>query len=116
MNFLNSYRDLRANWALSFFPPNILRGQPISLIRDYYGEKTALYFSWLQFYTQFLIPLGILGIVVLVLTEVSDEDGRLRGISLVSYGAIVSVWATMYLEVMHMQLSHFRSNFFNEAD
>ena len=30
--------------------------QPIDAIREYFGEKLAIYFSWLGFYTMFLIP------------------------------------------------------------
>jgi len=92
-----TYRDLRDNWALKFWPINVTRGQPIALIRDYYGEKTALYFAWLQYYTRFLIPIGILGIAILILTELGGDG--VRGISLVAYGAVVSIWATLFLEV-----------------
>jgi len=92
-----TYRDLRANWALKFLPLNITRGQPISLIRDYYGEKTALYFAWLQYYTRFLIPIGVLGIIVLILTERGSEN--IQGGTLVIYGGLVSIWATLFLEV-----------------
>uniref|UniRef100_H2Z2F0 Anoctamin n=1 Tax=Ciona savignyi TaxID=51511 RepID=H2Z2F0_CIOSA len=40
------------------------RPQPLDLIRLYFGEKIAIYFAWLGFYTMMLIPASILGIVV----------------------------------------------------
>jgi hypothetical protein len=40
--------------------------QPLHLIRNYFGEKTAMYFSWLGFYTAFLFPVAVVGIVATV--------------------------------------------------
>ncbi|KAI7790577.1 putative anoctamin-9-like [Triplophysa rosa] len=47
-----------ARWSACF------RGQPISNIRNYLGEKVALYFLWLGWYTFLLIPASLIGIVV----------------------------------------------------
>ncbi|MCJ8747291.1 hypothetical protein PDJAM_G00151770 [Pangasius djambal] len=38
--------------------------QPVDDIRDYFGEKVALYFLWLGWYTCMLIPAAIIGVVV----------------------------------------------------
>ncbi|XP_008307804.1 anoctamin-7 [Cynoglossus semilaevis] len=38
--------------------------QPLDHIREYFGEKTALYFAWLGFYTAWLLPASIVGTVV----------------------------------------------------
>ena len=35
-------------------------------MRDYYGVKIALYFAWLGFYTNLLIPPSIVGALVFV--------------------------------------------------
>lgn len=37
--------------------------QPLDYVKDYFGPKVALYFAWLGFYTQMLIPVSILGIL-----------------------------------------------------
>ncbi|EDV33579.2 uncharacterized protein Dana_GF21590, isoform D [Drosophila ananassae] len=37
--------------------------QPLDQIKDYFGAKVALYFAWLGFYTQMLIPISVLGIL-----------------------------------------------------
>ncbi|CAH8543485.1 unnamed protein product [Schistosoma turkestanicum] len=42
----------------------LFKCQPISYIRYYFGEAVAFYFAWLGFYTAWLLPIAILGIVV----------------------------------------------------
>lgn len=43
-----------------------IKFQPIDEIKDYFGVKIALYFSWLGFYTHMLIPAAVMGIFCLV--------------------------------------------------
>lgn len=50
------YRD----WAS---PRNWYRRQPLNEVRNYFGEKVALYFAWLGFYTKMLIPASIFGLI-----------------------------------------------------
>ncbi|KAI1893833.1 hypothetical protein AGOR_G00127740 [Albula goreensis] len=38
--------------------------QPLDHIREYYGEKIALYFAWLGFYTGWLLPAAVVGTVI----------------------------------------------------
>jgi anoctamin-1 len=40
--------------------------QPLDYIRDYYGERIALYFAWLEFYTLMLVPVSLIGIIVFI--------------------------------------------------
>lgn len=40
------------------------RYQPLDHIREYFGEKIALYFAWLGFYTGWLLPAALMGLVV----------------------------------------------------
>lgn len=47
-----------ARWSATF------RGQPITNVRNYLGEKVALYFLWLGWYTFLLIPASVIGIIV----------------------------------------------------
>ena len=53
-------QKLYKEWA-SF--KQIFKYQPIDAIKDYFGVKIAFYFDWLGFYTLFLIPASILGIL-----------------------------------------------------
>ncbi|XP_073928370.1 anoctamin-7 isoform X3 [Castor canadensis] len=38
--------------------------QPLDHVRRYFGEKVALYFTWLGFYTGWLLPAAVVGTVV----------------------------------------------------
>ncbi|KAJ8319968.1 hypothetical protein KUTeg_001555 [Tegillarca granosa] len=40
--------------------------QPLDHIREYFGEKIGIYFAWLGFYTAWLLPAAIVGIIVFV--------------------------------------------------
>ncbi|XP_047548658.1 anoctamin-9 isoform X1 [Lutra lutra] len=52
---------LKKNWARW---RNMVRCQPIDDIRDYFGEKVALYFAWLGWYTYMLVPAAVVGLIV----------------------------------------------------
>ncbi|XP_028971060.2 anoctamin-9 isoform X1 [Esox lucius] len=56
-----SQKDLTEKWARW---TAIHKGQPIDNIRNYFGEKVALYFLWLGWYTLLLVPAAIVGIIV----------------------------------------------------
>nr|XP_040139797.1 anoctamin-9 isoform X3 [Ictidomys tridecemlineatus] len=53
--------DLKKNWARW---RNLARRQPIDDIRNYFGEKVALYFAWLGWYTYMLVPAALVGLLV----------------------------------------------------
>ncbi|XP_023812053.1 anoctamin-7 isoform X3 [Oryzias latipes] len=38
--------------------------QPLDHIREYFGEKIALYFAWLGFYTAWLLPAAVVGTLI----------------------------------------------------
>uniref|UniRef100_A0A914I139 Anoctamin n=1 Tax=Globodera rostochiensis TaxID=31243 RepID=A0A914I139_GLORO len=45
---------------------NILKRQPLPLIRNYFGTKIAFYFAWLGYYTRCLWSVSMLGILVVL--------------------------------------------------
>ena len=49
-------QKLYAQWSKATEPP-------VSEIRDYFGENVALLVSFTSFYTKFLIPIAIMGII-----------------------------------------------------
>ena len=50
--------------------------QPLWLIKRYFGDKIGLYFAWLGFYTQMLIPAALMGLAVFIygLVTMNSED------------------------------------------
>ncbi|XP_064432485.1 anoctamin-9 [Mirounga angustirostris] len=53
--------DLKKKWARW---RNMFHPQPIDDIRDYFGEKVALYFAWLGWYTYMLVPAAVVGLII----------------------------------------------------
>ena len=47
--------------------PARLVDQPLDDVADYFGEGVALYFAWLQFYTQWLVGPAIAGSLLFIL-------------------------------------------------
>uniref|UniRef100_A0AAQ6A4W1 Anoctamin n=1 Tax=Amphiprion ocellaris TaxID=80972 RepID=A0AAQ6A4W1_AMPOC len=43
------------------------RYQPLDHIREYFGEKIALYFAWIGFYTVWLLPASLVGTVIFLI-------------------------------------------------
>ncbi|KAB5525906.1 hypothetical protein PHYPO_G00145620 [Pangasianodon hypophthalmus] len=56
-------KNLKRKWA-NWGALKHLAKQPVDEIRDYFGEKIALYFLWLGWYTRMLIPAAIIGVIV----------------------------------------------------
>lgn len=62
---------LYTEWA-SFM--KIFKFQPLDTVRDYYGVKIALYFAWLGFYTNLLLPPAIVGVIVFMYGVLSRDN------------------------------------------
>jgi len=105
---LNAYQE---NGFLDMFPlhdeellkrlkDNWLRGPmlepPINEIRDYFGENVALYVSFTSFYTKFLIPMAIFGILHYCLDRFLRFDFIYNNLLFALYN-LVSV--TIFLEL-----------------
>ncbi|XP_059203387.1 anoctamin-9 [Centropristis striata] len=54
-------KELKKKWARW---SGLFTGQPVKDIRCYFGEKVALYYLWLGWYTMLLVPAAVLGVVV----------------------------------------------------
>ncbi|KAG8242189.1 hypothetical protein J6590_071048 [Homalodisca vitripennis] len=51
--------------------------QPLDHIREYFGEKIAIYFAWLGFYTGWLLPAAMVGLLVFLYGVFTMNNNRL---------------------------------------
>eukprot|EP00727_Mastigamoeba_balamuthi_P012908 m51a1_g824 hypothetical protein (421) ;mRNA; r:707986-710372 len=70
------------------------RRQPLNVIRDYFGEETAFYFTFLGFYTAWLVPAALAGLVAFIISRAVDDKGWTNSV----YSVIIAVWAAVMLE------------------
>lgn len=72
-----------------------MTSQPLDRIASYFGESIAFYFAWLEFYTQWLLPPAVVGVLLFI--------GQLYyGTIDVAYAPLfslfVALWAILLLE------------------
>jgi len=84
---------LKHDWLQIFQLPN---QQPFDGIRNYFGEKIALYFGWLGIYTNFLSFAAAAGLFFW-LVQVILGEGQNSNI-LIGFAAFMALWSTAYLE------------------
>ncbi|XP_008107051.2 anoctamin-9 isoform X1 [Anolis carolinensis] len=70
----NLGKFLKMNWARW---REILYPQPIGKIRTYFGEKIALYFAWLGWYTRILVIAAVPGIALFIYGFVSFSSSQI---------------------------------------
>ncbi|KAH8411094.1 hypothetical protein KR222_002376 [Zaprionus bogoriensis] len=66
-------RVLYQTWA---HPSQWYKKQPLCLVRKYFGDKIALYFCWLGFYTEMLVYPSVVGTLCFIygLATIESED------------------------------------------
>ena len=68
---------------------------PTEMIRDYYGDEVAMYFSWMNFFIKWLAVPGILS---LILTIVNSYTWELAHSPLNSiYSILIVFWSTLFV-------------------
>ena len=77
--------------------------QPLDHIREYFGERIAIYFAWLGFYTGWLLPAALVGFAVFLYGLSYSRKTYLRSIvnSLLLSGLVLN-WFTWYYPVCFM--------------
>ncbi|OQS01158.1 anoctamin-like protein [Achlya hypogyna] len=87
----NALLQLRTEWALNWR----LTSQPVGVLRDYFGEKIALYFAWLEFYTKSLALPAAVGIIIYALDCVAVAN---VSAAKVFFAGFIVVWSTFFTE------------------
>jgi anoctamin-10/anoctamin-7 len=85
---------LRSQWLVWQALP---QRQPFRAVRDYFGEKVALYFAWLGHYTLWLCLSAAVGLLVTWHMSVY-ADGNPDTILLPWFGIFMCLWSTFYVE------------------
>jgi len=86
--------DLNRLWCSLNAFCSFSRGQPLDLIRDYYGEEISIYFAFLGLYTTFLFFPAMLGLLTWVVQLTVDHDTVLVPV----YVCFVALWSIVFLE------------------
>jgi len=79
---------LLTNWSKSPFAP-----QPLDEVKEYLGEKIALYFKWLGHYAMWLLFPGVLGIIFTIMNYTVGFSKTTP-----YWCAFMCFWCTLYLE------------------
>ena len=88
-------KDLRAKWVYKPWVNSISKPPtPILEIRDYFGEKIAIYFAWLDFYTQQLQVPAAVGMITF-LVQKANGPKVLQDFALIFFSAVICLWSTM---------------------
>jgi Calcium-activated chloride channel len=58
-------QDLKSRWVVAVQSPAYA---PLDDIRDYFGEKIALYFQFMAHMSKWMLPLAVLGLIVYAVT------------------------------------------------
>ena len=70
----------------------------IDSIRNYFGEKIALYYLFISTYCGNLLGMAILGAIFQILYKVGSDDGLFHQFRTITFGIILVGWSTIFLE------------------
>lgn len=86
-------RELEEKWLRILQPP---WKQHVDVVKDYFGEKIALYFLWLGHYTTWLISAAVIGFFAWINVAADNNDPSAPVIPY--FAAFIAVWSTLFLE------------------
>eukprot|EP00915_Cephaloidophora_sp_WS-2016_P000905 GHVH01001192.1.p1 GENE.GHVH01001192.1~~GHVH01001192.1.p1 ORF type:complete len:817 (+),score=115.80 GHVH01001192.1:136-2586(+) len=111
---LEALKNSWGNFKLCWTPT-----QPFDQIREYFGEKIALYYAWLNLYCYMLVIPAAIGTILYVLEITFDYEmnytaGWLNYIR-VLYCAVVTAWATWFYQLWQRRESVYRLRWGSEV-
>lgn len=86
---------LKQVWKPSFYDFRL----PLNKIRNYYGEKIALYFAFLSLLAKTSIVPGLIGLFVFIIQRSVSASSTLGITVNAIYCVFISCWATVFLEM-----------------
>ena len=82
------------SWSTSLIKQSI----PLSKIRNYFGEKIALYFEFLRIYQISLVIPGLTGIIIFAIQQSYAADHSNVIVANAFYCIFITIWGTIFLE------------------
>jgi anoctamin-10 len=68
---------------------------PVDLIRDYYGDETAIYFEWMNFFLRWISVPGLMGLVIKILNYMLYEDVSKSPLN-AFFSIVMAIWAALF--------------------
>eukprot|EP00064_Thunnus_orientalis_P020233 superscaffoldBa00005455_g20366 len=94
------------------------RYQPLDHIREYFGEKIALYFAWLGFYTGWLLPASFVGTLIFLVgfwLVATDVPAKLRFLFQVVVVLMFLIAIILYRTILSIIIYRSHNTFFSVA-
>ena len=60
----------------------------------YYGEKVAIYFKWMEHYTNWLILPGVIGMLLTIFDPFPPDDSPLSGL----FSLLICIWSPLFIK------------------
>lgn len=68
---------------------------PVDLIRDYYGDETAIYFEWMNFFLRWISIPALVGLLIKITNYFVFEDVSKSPLNAL-FSILMAVWAALF--------------------
>ncbi|CAD8106362.1 unnamed protein product [Paramecium primaurelia] len=96
-------------WRFEYKQPWFI---PTQQIREYYGEKIALYFTFLGYYTMMLLPIGFIGLIISIIQLlVWNQNDYNYIMPQIIFGMIQIQWANLMYDLWQQREKVFAAQY-----